>query len=254
MGTQPQNEQNEVTQDQSAIDAQQDTLGQQPPQYVTMEQMHQLLGQQASGYERQIAGLQSKMDTGLNAIRRDTKSWAESKIADLQTNWGREQWLAGLNEEEQRIAKPLLDEIRRSQQPKEAQVEAPPQPAPQSADAQGQWQQIYQMVRNMGVDPQTPGIDYQILTNGTLQPNDREQKFYASVFAAKAKVAGVPPAPQAQQNQQPPRPQTANPPVQQGAAGRGAGYRNADDVRDAYIQGRISTEDMRKQMQPFGGT
>ncbi len=247
---QQQEGQDEVSQAQQELDAQQGNLGQQSaPQYVTAEQMQQLLNQQAQTYERQISGLQSKLDTGLNAIRRDTQSWAEQKIAGLQTEMGRQQWLASLSEEERRLAQPLLEAIQQTRPQPAPNPQPAPQPQPGTDVAQQQWQAVYQMVRNMGIDPQTPGIDYQVLTNTALDQNTREQKFYASVFAAKAKPNGVQAGVQPQQA----RPQTPNPPINSAAAGRGGGYRTVDEVYDAYNTGRIDTPTFRKEMVPFGG-
>jgi hypothetical protein len=63
-----------ISQDQAALDAEQGGIA--APNYVSREDFVRM----QSTYQQQIAGLQSKVDTGLNAIRRDTQIAAEERL------------------------------------------------------------------------------------------------------------------------------------------------------------------------------
>ncbi|KKL64991.1 hypothetical protein LCGC14_2159460, partial [marine sediment metagenome] len=76
----------EITQAQQEIDAIQESPGE--PQPPTMEQVRDLIQQQGQTHSRQIAGLASKIDTGLNAVRRDTEEWAKQQVGDLRSEMG----------------------------------------------------------------------------------------------------------------------------------------------------------------------
>lgn len=241
---QPPPEQDVITQEQQKLDEQQG-ITPPVPQYVTAEQMQRMLGEQARGYERQLAGLQSKLDTGLNAIRRDTQAQATA-----QAQRDRQAWLATLDDERRQA---VLDSERfNSPTPTppgngatEAQQPSPQAPAP-TTDAAAQWEAVYQMVRNMGVDPRASGIDYTALTQPGLDDNTRQQRFFTSLWTVKGTTAprGAPAAPQQVRT-------TPNPPVEQQAPAAG-GYRNIEDVYDAFITGRITDTQYREQARRFG--
>lgn len=234
----------EITQAQQSLDneAAQGAAG---PQYVSVEQFQQL--QQA--IERQnamIAGLQGKFDRGLNVIRTDTENLVKQHVGGLQDRMSRQAYLNSLSEEQRAVVDPLLrevDSLRSERQP------ARSQPQPEQDPAQAQWQQVYDLVADMGVDPRTPGIDYAALSNASLDQRERNRRFFASIDAAKA--TATKPAPAPRQAAPAAKTQGANPPVETAAAGRG-GYRNIDDLRDAYINGRISSTEYRQKAQSLG--
>ena len=216
---------NEVDAAQQTLDAEQGNPATQ--QYATVEQIQNLEKLITS----QTSGLQSKIDTGLNAIRRD----AESRVAE-QAESIRNQQINDLMEdlapEQQAQLKRLWSEQQQAvQQPGAGQLTEQ-----ERADAQT-------FVRNSGVDPNDARIDYGSLVDASLSIDQRQQKFIASVFDAKT-VAQTP-APVAQQ------PQTQSPPVE-APAGTGNGLNNVDAVRDAYISGRLDQATYKQRMAALG--
>ena len=208
------------------------------PQYLTVEQVQQMLSNQQRAFERQISGVTSKIDTGLNAIRRDTQSWAQQQI-QVQTAQQRKDWLAGLSEEGRAVAEPLLKEIDKARQPaeevaSEPQADAPaPQPDP--------WAKVYELVEDYGLKRDMPGIDYAAFTDPDLTDRQRQQRFLGSLRKGAGTPATVP-APAA------PR-APASPPPPESPRGGGGGYASMETLRDAYITGKLTVNEYRQTAQ-----
>jgi len=238
----------EISEAQAELDQEQglDATGAQAP--ITMDQVNQLVSNQLQSLQREVASYRSKVDSGLDAIRRDTRSWAEQQLGDIQSQSNREQFLASLDEDQIRLAKPLLDRIdavaqQSSQAP--AQPSAPPVTGNQD---QGEWTRVYSLVKDFGLDPQDPAIEYAALTAPGLTPEMRQQRFAGSL--AKAVAAKSKGAPAAQQQKTAAKtPQTSSPPLQSGPSGSGAtSLKNPEDIRDAYISGKIDVDTYREQI------
>ena len=239
-----------ISQDQAALDG----AGEPPePQYVTTEQFGNLMAQmqqQSATIEtmnRQQAGLQGKIDTGLNAIRRDTTAIAEQRIQEAEAQ-NRNVFLSGIEdpslqaqmrsylENQDALAQQRVD-LTRQPEPEQAAVA---QGAPQQAD---QMAQLREWVRSIAeMDPNTPGIDYATALRSDLDVNARHKAFMQSVIAA-----GKPSIPAS--NQAPP----PSPPVERPAAGVG-GYRNASDLRSAYVEDKLTREQYVERMKAIGET
>lgn len=228
----------------------------QEPKYITVQEMQQMMDRQANLLRQQVmaqvSGLASKIDTGLNAVRRDTKSWAEQQVGDLRSELGRQAWLTSLDEDQRKMAEPLLKEIDRARQghseaPTSAERQAPGAENAQldeQAAAQA-WEQVYGIVEAMGLQRDTPGIDYAALTDSALDDTARRVRFLGSLRQALVKT----PAPSA-----PAKTTTAgtvNPPVEPVPRGT-AGYRNTDQVMDAYLAGQISIEQAKQHFAAHG--
>ena len=213
------------------------------PQPLTREELISLMDTRDRQLLAQVSGLASKIDTGLNAVRRDTRTWAEQQIGELRTTMGRQKYLDSLDEEQRKIAEPLLAEMdRRNPQPSSPAQEVQ-QPA---GDPVQLWNDILRISAEAKVNPydESIGLYKSMATN---LPNEENLRlFRQNIQAVKAAVQPAAPAPQ----------RTAapanNPPIETQAASRVGGYRNADDVRDAYIMDRIDKEQYRKALATFG--
>ncbi len=234
----------EITQAQQEIDATQESPGE--PQPATMEQVRELIQQQGQSHAQQISGLASKIDTGLNAVRRDTQAWAKEQVGDLRSEMGRESWLAGLEPDQRPMAESLLKEIDRGRPAQPAQQPEVTQPAAQPPI--DQWESVKAVARDFGVDPEDKRIDYAAFTDANIPDGERRTRFLGSlrtiITAAPAQTPAVVTQPA----------QTANPPVETAAASRSNGYRNADGVRDAYMADRIDLPEFTRLLANYGET
>lgn len=233
-----------VTQVQQEMDQEQGTSGESQP--ITMDQMRGMMETQARSYQSQISGLQSRIDRGLDAIRRDAQGWAAQQIGDLETRLGRDTFLKGLDSELRPLAETLLNEMDRRTK---GTQQVPAEPAPRGGnptETDSQWEQVYQIVEGMGLKRDDPLVNYAVLTETSLSAQDRQGQFMGSLREAVLKSEGgaSPPRPTAKPGPVPPASQVANPPVDRGG-GRGTGpvYRNADDVRDAFIMGKFNSSE-----------
>jgi len=226
-------ESEEVVQVPNEVDAAQQTLDAEQgnpvaQQYATVEQIQSLEKLIIS----QTGGLQSKIDTGLNAIRRDAETRVTEQASAIRTQRVNE-LLSDLEPEHQAEMKRLWDEQQQAAQP------APGQLTEQERD------EAQRFARNAGVDPNDTRIDYVALVDPSISVDQRQQKFIASVFEAKAPAQPAVQTPAVQQ------PQTANPPVE-APAGTGNGLNNVDAVRDAYISGRLDQATYKQRMAALG--
>jgi hypothetical protein len=245
-----------ISQDQVALDAEQ--AGESAVQAPTAEQYQQVLrrlDQQAAEIEKNrkdTAGYASKVDTGLNAIRRDTQAAAETRI-NQELAQGRERYLTTLREtnpELEAATRQHLEVEDAAAVARAALVQPTPSPAAQPQVVQGQdqaaWEQVFGMVRDFGVDPNDPRVDYRVLVDETLSEGIRRQRFMQSLRNATATPAAAPAA-----APQTPATRTVTPPVE-GGTQRAGGYRNIDDVYSAYTSDRISKQEYIDAAQKLG--
>ena len=252
------NNQDEVTQDQQSLDQEQGENAA-TPQYVTSEQYQAMqneiaqVKQQNQKLESESRGLQGLVDNGLNAIRRDTQKWAEDQFTGIRSEMGRQQYLDNLDEEQKEVVAPLLNELDelRKQQRVEPQA-AVQQQQVQSGQANQQWEQVYQFVESMGVNRNDPNLRYSALDpTNSLNPEQRSAQFAESIGNAIRAKGGTPPKqPSPQQPQvQTQKPTTVSPPVDQPSGKAAPSYKNLDDVRSAYIEGKIEKAEYQSMVQ-----
>lgn len=242
----------EISEAQAELDREQglDATGTQSP--VTMEQVNQLVENQLQSLQREVASYRSKVDSGLDAIRRDTKSWAEQQLGDIQSQSNREQFLASLDEEQMAVAKPLLDRIDAVAQQSSQPAAQPSEPPVTGNQDQGGWSKVYSLVKDFGLDPQDPAIEYAALSVPGLTLEMRQKRFTGSLSKAKeiqiiARSKGAPAA--QQQKIAAKTSQASSPPLQSGPSGSGAtSLKNPEDIRDAYITGKIDVDTYREQI------
>lgn len=238
-------EQNPVDQVQQEIDAVQGagTETTLTPEYMTKEQGESLRGQNDT-LRGEIRGLHSRLDKGLNAIRRDAEKTASEQR--MQEN------LNAVPEEYRESVRPILQQNaelmdRLDQQAMQTPEGAPPAQQPAQTDGSAAWEPIYRVVRDFGLDPKTPGIDYDAWREPGLSDQQRSNRFFQSLRTVVTKPA----APTAQPQQ---RPRQVEAPTD-GAPGRGDGAGGSiDDIRDLVIQGKIPPAEGNQRAQAMGET
>lgn len=187
-------------------------------------------------YENQISGLQSKIDKGLNSIRQQEKQKAEANLQKLKEDF------ENLDESYKPYAKTAI-QAEESRLQREFADDSVIQSNPVSTAEQ----ERKEIVRDMGVDPNTPGIDYSILDNQNLSLSERRQKFFTNVLEKKAESKVQ--APTAPVETKP----ADSPPVD-GSPAKSTGIpKNITELHQAYASNKITREDYLAQKQRMGG-
>ena len=229
------NNNNEV---QTSLDKDQESLGtelENNPQNEISELKAKVddLSTRNERYENQISGLQSKIDKGLNSIRQQEKQKAESNLQKLKEDF------ENLDESYKPFARTAI-QAEETRLQREFAEDSVAQDSPVSTAEQ----ERKEIVRDMGVDPNTPGIDYSILDNGNLSLSDRRQKFFTSVMDARSKVQ----APTAPVETKP----ADSPPVD-GSPSKSTGIpKNITELHQAFASGRMPKEEYLAQKQRMG--
>ena len=249
------NNQDEVTQDQQSLDAEQGENAA-TPQYVTAEQLA-AMKQEVQQLRSENRGLQGQNDKGLNAIRRDmeknVQTLAQQQFESYRNEMDKKTYLDGLDEEQREIVSPLYDKINQLEQQQVQQTQPQvngQQEQGQSNQAQQQWEQVYQVVESMGVNRNDPNLRYSALDQtNNLTPEERSQQFFQSIGTAIRAKGGTPPAQPSPQQPQTQKPATVSPPVEQPSGKAAPTYKNLDDVRSAYIEGKMEKAEYQSMVQ-----
>jgi hypothetical protein len=207
--------------------------------------LYDMQQQELRSQKAQLAGLSSKIDLGLNAIRRDTEDFAVKQIGDFKTELGRDQILASIDDDAERTRTAAifreLDRIASVQAPPVPPAPLPPTSPPNASPPN--MESVYQVVEGLGLNRSDPRINYAALADVSLTENQRGQAFLNSIKVAIQQ----PPASSGQQPQPQSQPQS-HAPVDEGRGQPADGnYRTPDALYDAYIQGQITTEEYRKR-------
>jgi hypothetical protein len=243
-----------IEQEQVALDAEQggETAASVPATAEQMAQVMQVMQNQAAEnatLRSQVQGLQGKIDTGLNAIRRDTKAQAEERIkqADQQN---RELHLRNVAEQNPELS----DEMRRFYSNQDlialerAQLMSESEPQPETVPVQSNpaddMDALRVWVSNMGGNPDASGIDYQAALNPQVSVTERQNVFMRQVIAAQPKAAQASAASNGQATQSPPPAGGAN-------VGKGR-FTNFVQVADAFQQGIIDRDIYQTEASRFG--
>ena len=225
----------EITQTQQQLDQEQGIATDQP---VTPPGGAEVVS--AAEYrnlQNMVSGLQSKLDTGLNAIRRDVVEDAKRQIAEATSGWqsqlARDRWLEGLDENDKSLVSPLLEQI---QQLREERNTPPPQQPTQQIDPAAAWEEVYRFVESAGVNRNDPNLRYDLLTNTSLPDDQRRNQFIAHLQQLRGAVPNQTPVGQPQ-SQQPPA--TPNPPIEAPSGTQGSMSR--EQIMDLYIENKLAT-------------
>jgi len=241
----------EVTQDQQSLDEEQGEIPA-TPQYATSDQLTNIHNE-LQKLRSENRGLQGLVDNGLNAIRRDTQTWAEQQFSGMRNEMDKKAYLENLDEEQRAVVTPLLNEMeelrkQNVQQAQPQQSQTQQQAAPDQA--QQQWEQIYKFVESMGLDRNDPNLLYSALDpTNSLAPEQRSAQFAESVGNAVRAKGGTPPQQPSPQQPQTQKPATVSPPVDQPSGKAAPSYKNLDDVRSAYIEGKIEKAEYQSMVQ-----
>jgi hypothetical protein len=235
----------EVGKAQQELDAQQGLVA---TPTLTAEQVQAMLQPVVS----QVAGLSSKIDRGLNAIREDTSQWAKAELGNMQGALGREQWLAGMDPDQREYTEMLLSQMPAAPQPEaQAPVVTATAGVP-SATEQAQFEAVKSIVRDFGLSPEDPSLRqaYTIMSAPGLTPEMRQQQFLGELSRVKvghALAAQAPAATRAQASVAALVSNTASPPIAPGGHSA-ASLNTAEQLREAYTHEQITREQFREGM------
>ena len=230
-------EQSVLDQDQAQLDAvQEETTPQTTPTDAVTKEL-QALREEMS---RQVAGLQSKVDKGLNAIRRDTETQArQQQEAAIQ------QYLEQVPEEHRETFRAIANQ---NLEYREQLSKVETSTTPEEPQVSSEWDQIYAIPRSMGLDPQTPGIDYAAFTDDGLTEGQRRDRFFASIKTVMSSntQTDTPATPQTtEQVQSPP---TSGTPT----SGSPSNLRSEEQIQRAYIEGKLTKEQYQQRLTEVG--
>ena len=242
MTSEPENQQDPISQDQARLD-----LEQQPqlePQGITTAELAAFTRQNAE-LVGQVAGLQSKIDRGLDAIRRDSEERVEAlRQQSIQAQVG--SW----SEEVQETAGPLIHTMaQENQRLKQQQMEqappagqAPPPAAAPTGAAGPDWSNAEAYIRRFKLEPSDSRIQWGLLTAPGRNQEDQAGDFTDHLLQRAAQDRGFT-APQATQATQATQaPQSVSPPIGGVPTGGGGRIMTEEEVSMAYISDQIDKQ------------
>ncbi len=235
-----------IDQDQAQLDAVQEATPQTNSDSMTGE--IQALKELIAHQNQQVAGLQSKIDKGLNAIRRDSEDAVRK-----QQEAAAQRYIQQLPEEHQGAFNSMLQAnqayYQENQKLREEAENVVQQPQQQPTQEQDEWEQVYAIPRGLGLDPNTPGIDYAAFTDPGLTENQRRDRFFASLRplmgATNQAPTGQTTEASTSQVQSPPAGGTP-------AGGASSNMRSVEQVQSAYIEGKLSKQEYTDQLNRLG--
>ena len=221
------------------------------PQYVTREQFDQMVNSnrqvanENQSLRNHLSGLESRIDKQANAFRAQMQEQAEA-AARKQAQDVQNRILENFDDPDQRVLWQQYFETQNA-------VTTPAQPyvpddlayQPASQPTGNEWAEVQDFVSNMGIDPNDNRIDYTILVNQNITAKERQKQFLANLRIVASSSSGA--APQGQAAQQAPA-QTP----QRSAGPAGTGYRNAEDLMDALISGKVDANKYRELAPKYG--
>ena len=224
------------------------------PQFVTREQFdqmmtnHQQVINENQSMKNHLSGLESRIDKQANAYRMEMQNQAEAaarkQAVDLQNRI-----LENFDDPDQRVLWQQYFEAQTNiAAPVQQVVEQPVQQQVESQQTD-KWAEVQQFVVNYGVDPTDSRIDYSVLIDQTITDSDRQKKFLANL---KSVLRETITSPIAEQPGLPVQQQSANSTPQRSVGPAGTGYRNSEDLMDAFITGKVDATKYRELAPKFG--
>ena len=245
----------DLDQDQSQLDAAQggSQESQAAPGVGETNEIQALrqLADQVTELRKDVKDSQSKFDKGLNSFRarqdeaekrareqsmQQYQSQVDRLVETLPEDYREQvQYLANRNKE--------LEEFRMQVETQNPQQSAE---VPEDAAAQSQWEEIYSIPRDMGIDPESPGIDYAAFTDPGLNPTDRRTRFFKSLKTIMGNGTQPEPAPDS-------TPEVQSPPTGGTPTGGGSNnLRTERQISDAYLNDTITYSDYKKRLAETG--
>jgi hypothetical protein len=219
------------------------------PQYVTREQFdemmtnHRQVVNENQSMKNHLSGLESRIDKQANAYRADMQSQAEAaarkQAAELQARI-----LDNFDDPDQRVLwQQYFDTQNTASAPiaPSAYQEPVSEPAPQQGN--DQWADVRRFVINMDIDPADTRIDYTILVNKNITAEERQEQFLKNLSSIQRAPSGAAAQPVAQAQAQTP---------QRSVGPSGNGFRNSEDLMDAFITGKVDATKYRELAPKFG--
>ena len=230
----------ETTSDVSQVQALQDQLA------STNQQIKELSGM--------VHASRGHVDRALNSIRQDTtldrtavETILDERLSLVNDRMRQEQLLEGLTEDQRPIFEHLLNKLdgfEKGNVSESAPQQSQQEPSQGGSDA---WQDIYDMVSDMGINQADPRIQYRLLLDETITPRQSQSNFLTHLMTMRDGN------PENQMQSQPTNRATGqNPPVESMSPSSTTALRNADDIRDAYIAGTITTDVYHEKMGAIG--
>jgi uncharacterized membrane protein YgcG len=242
----------EIAQEQQQIDNQQN--GVESPAGLTEERVRQMLEQQFQTLRREVSGLQSGWDRGLNAIRGDMRRELDDKFTSIQAQAGRETFLNSIEDPEQRQNFQYIlenqDRLMQSNSPQLPQQDTVAQEQQQRAAVMQQMEQVYQFVEDRGLSRNDARIRYDMLFDESIPLEQRKRGFYDSVDSARAASTGTQQQPSRGTQERPPS-DTVNPPVDGGGRSSGSSGSREDADLNLYVTGQINRDEFLKRQPNF---
>lgn len=208
------------------------------------------LQSQLRSKDREVRGLQGLIDKGLNSIRSDFDQKLQQELGQQRDATATQRILDQVPEENREWVGQLLQHQQQRVTPTNGAAAnvAPPTALPARED---EAEMVRDVVRAYGVDPDSPGVNYAVLARTDMTEFERNQTFFNSLKATEALAsASAPPRP-AQQAPQQRQNRPVTPPVEEGSSNPTA-YRDLNDLYEAIIQGRLTSEQAREKGREMG--
>jgi len=254
----------ELSQDQQELDQFLDNPSEVLPAGPTLEQLAERITAQEQLNNRLMAenrGLQSKVDTGLNAIRRDAQrdaqAWAEYQVGGLRSELETRAYLESLDEDQRPLAEGLIRRFEQNQYVPQQQLPQEQYQEPQHYQSpqeqlQAAWEPYCQFAEQMGIP--RGSVNWALvqsnMADANLMPDySRNQVFQDHIASLRAQSLGISQqtVSQPQQNRQ-----GGTPPVQSGSRNGGGNLRTPDQIRDAYLEDTITHTEYQERMRALG--
>jgi len=220
-------------------------------QYVTREQFdqmmsnHQQVATENQSMRNHLNGLESRIDKQANAFRSQIQEQADA-ASRKQAQELQSRILDNFDDPDQRVLwQQYFDTQNSVASPAPSYVPNEPAPRPSQQASGNDWADVHNFIRKMNIDPNDKRIDYTVLVNENLSPEDRQERFLANIGAVASSAPVATPAAQAATQAPAQTPQRSAGPV-------GTGYRNAEDLMDALISGKVDANKYRELAPRYG--
>ena len=236
---------NIIDQVQSEIDLDQSNVVEsevEPFSQAQMAAVQQIVQNATSSYERQVQGLQSLIDRGLNAVRRDTDirdQETRNMVLNQQYKEQKEAYLNNLDPMQREAVEPIYDQLQQLQR-NQVQIAAQQQIYSQNAQpaqdtSNAEWEAVYQHVESFGLNRSDTNIKYDILSNNTLNDSQKKQAFNQMLGDLRVQYALNTQQSSTQTPATQPDPQAQTPPVENSRQGNNGSHNNMDELLDWYL-------------------